>query len=319
MPKQHLWETEMGLERPSPGIHRQTLTESRRQNRWHSWLLLLAMSLLLAAIGWLLAGPFAALAAFTVILIGYLFNSRLPPHLLLRFYRARPLTRSEAPTLYPALDELSLRAGLPRAPALYFIASPMPNAIAMGSPQDSAIALSEGLVRKLGWMPLLGVLGHELSHISHQDLQLLTFAELIVRLASYLALVGLALITISLPLVIMTDLQINWMAPLLLIAAPLLCHRLHLALAQTREFEADRGSAELLGSSLPLMDALNRLEELPDSLLYRLFMPHRRRTRPDETGTHPPTEARIARLRALENDLGPGWSPTSRPRRRHRD
>ncbi|WP_207063992.1 zinc metalloprotease HtpX [Motiliproteus sp. SC1-56] len=285
-------------------MHREALESSRRLNRWHSWVLLLAMGSLLALIAWLLAGPYTALGAFLVLVLAHQLNRHLPPRLLMRLYRARPLAYQEAPDLHRALKELSRRAGLPREPVLYYIDSPQPNAIAVGTRKDSAIAISDGLVRQLDWQPLLGVIAHELAHIRHQDVQLLTFAELIGRLVNYLVLVGLVLIGVSLPLVLLTDLKINWLAPILLLLAPLLCRRLQLSLSQTREFEADRGSAELLGTPLPLINALRLLEYAPDGPLHRFFLPHRRRPRPADVGTHPSTEARIQRLKALEPDRG---------------
>lgn len=281
----------------------EVLDSHRLQNRLQSVVLLVTMGLLLGYIGWLLLGLPGSAAALLMVLISYLFNSQLSPRFVLRMHRAQPLSPLQAPGLYQALEELGRRAELPARPRLYYVGDEAPNAFAIGSSADAAIVLSLGLLRRMDGLPLLGVLGHEIAHIRNHDLQLMNFADLIGRMTGIFAFTGLVLVLLSLPLVLMTDLTLNWHALVWLLLAPQACLLLQLALSRTREFEADRGSAELIGSPEPLIRALDLLDP-PPGFWQRLWLPARRPALPSEIRSHPSTRERIQRLAALRIPAG---------------
>ena len=97
---------------------------------------------LMAAIAWIavtaIVGPETDLLMALAMVGGLLFAPALPRRLLLSAYQAQWLTGRDAPDLVAALAELARRAGLQRAPALYRVPSRLPNAFALGSPEDSA-------------------------------------------------------------------------------------------------------------------------------------------------------------------------------------
>ncbi len=93
-----------------------------------------------------IVGPETGLLMALAMVGGLLFAPALPRRLLLSAYQAKRLTGRDAPGLVAALAELARRAGLQRAPALYRVPSRLPNAFALGSPEDSAICVSIGIV-----------------------------------------------------------------------------------------------------------------------------------------------------------------------------
>ncbi len=273
--------------------------KQRFYNRLHSALLIAGLGVLVGFPCWYIGGMEGTLGALIAIVLVYLFNPNISPQLTLRLYGARRLYPEQIPDLSQALDILAHRAELPATPHLYYFASPLVNAFAVGSPAQSAIVLSDGLLNQLSREAILGVLGHEISHIRHNDLRLMGFADLASRLAQVLSLLGLMLLLVSLPLLLVTDLEIDLLPILLLLMTPYLSLILQLALSRTREYEADRGSAELIGSPRPLICALRQLEPPEYGLLQTLMFPNRRRHEPSQIRTHPPTEERIRRLEAI--------------------
>lgn len=299
-----------------------TLQEHRLVNAVQSTLLLLGMGGVFAALGWLLGGVQLMLlaAGFGLLLLGV--APRVSPHLILRMQGAVPLGPRAAPWLHALVDDLGRRAGLEHAPRIYYLPSPVLNAFTLGSREDTAIAVSEGLLRRLNRRELSGVLAHEISHVRNNDIQVMGLADLVARLTGALSLVGQLLVLINLPLFLFGAAQISWLAILLLIFAPLVTALMQLALSRTREFEADLGAASLTGDPRALASALRKLED-PRGLLGRIFLPRRPRTEPAMLRTHPATEARIRRLlaltptgRTLRSAAGSLWPLDAPPTRR---
>ncbi|PPE88395.1 peptidase M48, partial [Escherichia coli] len=88
------------------------------------------------------------------------------------------ITGRDAPGLVAGIAELARRADLPRAPKLYRVSSPLPNAFAMGSPEDSTICVTDGLLQLLDGRELVGVLAHEVGHIANRDLWIMGLADM---------------------------------------------------------------------------------------------------------------------------------------------
>jgi heat shock protein HtpX len=265
-------------------------------NRLQSALMILALAAICGAIAWLLGGLPMALYAMAIIVFIYRLNPVASPELAMRLFRARPLQPQEAPSLTALIEELAQQAGIESPPKLYYLPSDVMNAFTSGSPNGSAIALSDGLLRRLQWRELRGVLAHELMHIVNQDTRLMAFADLASRLTGLLSITGQLLLLINLPLLILGEETIPWLPILLLIIAPSVSTLVQLALSRTREFQADLGAARLTGDPLGLASALNKIDAPRYSLLERLFHPGPRIPDPSVLRTHPPTQERVERL-----------------------
>ncbi len=269
-------------------------------NRIQSLLLLVAMVSFLSLLGWVLWGVDGI---FWLLLLGFvllLFNPVASPWLIMRMYRATRLTSVKAPTLDSTLRELAHRAGLHRVPELFYVPSPMVNAFTVGSRNEAVIAVTDGLLRSLDTRETVGVLAHEVSHIRNNDMWVMGMADLFSRLTSLLSLLGQFLLLLNLPLIVMSNVSINWFAILLLIFAPNLSALAQLGLSRTREYEADLSAARLTGDPEGLANALVKIEQRSGSLLERLFLPGRRIPEPSLLRTHPPTKERVRRLMALK-------------------
>jgi len=272
-------------------------------NRIQSVLLLLTMAGFLGLLGWLLWG---ADGLFVLVCVGVgaiLANPAFSPRLVMRMYGARPLSPDEAPVIWCAVEELSRRAGLESRPQLYYVPSSMLNAFAVGSRRQSALALTDGLLRQLATRELVGVLAHEISHIRNNDLRVMSLADLFSRATSLLSLLGQFLLLLNLPLILFSQVTVSWLAILLLMFAPNLSALTQLALSRTREYDADLNAARLTGDPDGLAQALAGIERVQGGWFERIFLPGRNLPAPSLLRTHPPTEKRIARLMTLKPEL----------------
>ena len=222
--------------------------------------------------------------------------------------RAVPVTEAEAPGLYRIVRDLTLRANMPM-PKLYITPDLQPNAFATGrGPEHAAVACTQGIMQMLTEDELKGVLAHELSHVGNRDILIGSVAAaiamaitLVARMAMWGAIFGGG----------GRDRDRNVFGELaLVLLAPLAAGLLQMALSRSREFEADRSGALLLGTGEPLARALEKIEagarQIPMDVnpaqaqayiinpltgrkvnAARLFM------------THPPTTERIERLRHM--------------------
>ena len=132
--------------------------------------------------------------------IGLLFGPQISPALVLRMYKAQQLEPDAAPQLHSIVAQLASRAGLEQVPALYYIPSRMMNAFAVGGRADSAIGVTDGLIRNLSLRELSGVLAHEVAHVSHHDIRVMGLADMVSRLTRLLSLTGQLMLIFFLPL-----------------------------------------------------------------------------------------------------------------------
>ncbi|HHM05119.1 MAG TPA: peptidase M48 [Gammaproteobacteria bacterium] len=287
--------------------------------------MLATMAAFLALLGYLLWGGDGL---WILMLSGMLMAVGAPavtPRLTMRLYHARPLSAAEAPRLRALVRDLAYRAGLPEAPQLYYVPSAMVNAFTVGGANDAAIAVTDGLLHKLNVRELRGVLAHEISHIRNKDTWVMGLADLFHRLTSALSLFGQFLLLLNLPLILFSGVTINGWAVALLIFAPTLSVLAQLGLSRSREYDADLGAARLTGDPEGLAQALLKMERVQGGWIERLFLPGRRLPEPSWLRTHPPTEERVQRLLALQQEgqgqelsghSGEPWIET-RPVRRH--
>ncbi|GAB4235591.1 MAG: zinc metalloprotease HtpX [Methyloligellaceae bacterium] len=271
-------------------------------NLAQSALLIGAMAVLAWAIVATIAGPDLTLAIVAGSILGLLFMPALPKGLLLSAYGARELAAPEFPDGVSMLHALGERAGLPRPPALYYIPSELPNAFAMGTPQDSVVCVTDGLLRLLNRRELAGVLAHEVSHIANRDLWIMGLADAMSRAVSVASWIGQFVLFINLPLLLAGAAHVPWHIPLLLIFSPTIMALMQLALSRTREYDADRGAVALTGDPEGLASALLKLEQRTGRFWEEIFLPGRRIPEPSLLRTHPPTQERVRRLRELAAD-----------------
>jgi heat shock protein HtpX len=280
--------------------YEQRLMSRKTTNLVQSVLLLGGMTLLLALLGWFIAGGLGLLvAAGGVIILG--LSPQVSPQVILRMYRARQLTPSNAPELFRLVHALAQRAELPHSPRLYYIPSNMMNAFAIGKRSHAAIAVTDGLLRRLNRRELAGVLAHEISHVNNNDIWVMGLADVVSRLTSSLSLGGQFLLLLSLPMMLFGSFSPPWLLFLLLISAPTLSALFQLALSRTREYDADLDAAGLTGDPSGLASALAKLERYQQGFLERILLPGRRIPDPSLLRTHPTTEDRIQRLLSLDD------------------
>lgn len=277
----------------------QRLLAHKFRNRLQTAGLILLLALLLVCLAWILGGPDLATASLAAVAALALFGPRASPRLVMALYRGRYLAPFEAPQLYAIVAALAQRAELPQVPRLYLIPSRVMNAFATGRRDDAVVAVSDGLLRQLSRRERIGVLAHEISHIASDDIQVMSFADLVSRITSLFSLTGQMLLLVSLPLGVLAGIPVPWAAILVLLVAPSLSALVQLALSRSREYEADRRAAELSGDPTGLALALGKLERLQCPLWERILMPDRRTPEPSLLRTHPPTEERVKRLLQL--------------------
>lgn len=294
-------------------------------NRLQSGLLILFMLGLLALLGEMLLGEDGFWLTLAAGLLALALEPAASSRLTLRLYRAEPIPLSAAPQLWLTVRTLAERARLPALPTLHYVASPVANAFAVGNARACAIALSDGLLRRLSRRELTGVLAHEIAHVAHGDLRVMGLADYLSRLTNLLALTGMVVLLASLPLLVLGHVVINWPALLLLVFAPQLALLAQLGLSRVREFDADMAAVALTGDPEGLASALRRIDHT--SRNWRtILMPSLGNPQPSWLRTHPAIAERIRRLLTLQaadrsadvDEFGTDWLPTAPERRRWR-
>jgi heat shock protein HtpX len=288
----------------TPFLDPKTHRAHRARNTLHSAVLVGGLGLLTGFSAWLIMGGMGV--AITLVALGfiYAFAPRLPPELMMRFYRARRLDPRHGSRILHIVDVLSDRAELPAAPRVHIIPSMTLNAFAAGMQQNAVIAVTEGLLRRLNLSELAGVLAHEISHIRNNDVAVMGLADIMTRVTQGLAYLALFLALINLPAFVLGEAEFPLIALVLLYLAPTAGSLIQLALSRTREYDADLEAVSLTGDPASLASALEKLEHYQhDQGRFwedmRLPVPGRRVPVPSLLRSHPRTEDRIERLRAL--------------------
>jgi heat shock protein HtpX len=265
-------------------------------------LLLATLTGLFVVIGALIGGPETALLfLFFGALINF-FAYWFSDKIALKMSRAQPVSEQEAPRLYQMMRELTTRAGLPM-PKLYVIPQEQPNAFATGrSPNRSAVAVTQGILKLLSEDELRGVLAHELGHVRNRDILIQSVVATIAGAITYIAYMLLWFGgDDESPLGLVASLALVLLAP---IAAAII----QMAISRQREFSADATGAEISGNPESLASALLRLEEGAQAIpmqvnqatepLY-IVKPFSAGGLASLFSTHPPIEERVRRLRQM--------------------
>ncbi|AFZ36706.1 Heat shock protein [Stanieria cyanosphaera PCC 7437] len=228
-------------------------------------------------------------------------------------YRAQPLTRNQAPELYDLVNDLSQKAQIPM-PKIFIVPTKTPNAFATGrDPNHAAIAVTEGILQLLSPDELSGVLAHELTHIKNRD----TLTQAVAgTIAGAITFVGRILSLGALYGPVTQDNRRGgnpFGLLFLIILAPISATLIQLAISRTREFSADRGSAEITQNPIALANALQKLETIGKQIPMNgnpAFEPLLIMNSFSGEGiqglfrTHPSTEERVIRLTQIAKELG---------------
>lgn len=271
-------------------------------NMVQTWLLVGGSLALFVVCAWLFFGSNGIVFALAFGGISLLMASRVSPQLVLRVYRAVPVTRSQFPAGHAILDQLSERAGLQHRPGLYVLPSQMVNAFAVGRIANSAICMTDQLIRSLTKRELAGVMAHEISHIVNEDIKVMSIADMVSRFTSILSTLGLITFFLNLPAILTGAItSVPWPAIALLVASPSIGGLLQLALSRTREYDADLGAVMLTGDPDGLASALVKLDAAQGRHWEGMVLPGGRYPDPSLLRTHPRIEDRLARLAALKH------------------
>jgi heat shock protein HtpX len=279
-------------------------------------ILLAAFGVLLAAATWPQLGALALLVAALVVGTIVLLALRLPPSAIMRLYGGRRPEPGELTDIDQLISELAARTALPRAPTLYVIPSSMLSAFSIGTADRSAIAVTEGLLRRLTMRETAAVLAREVAQVGLGDLLVLNVADFVTRFAQALYYLGLALAALNLWRLVTHEDFISWWTVALLILAPFLMNLLQMSMPRAREFAADRAAALVTGDPLGLASAISRFET-PDGQLWDDLVPPvpaRKIPQPSMLRSPPPAEERIARLRELDAPPMPPLDISEGPR-----
>jgi heat shock protein HtpX len=287
-----------------PFLNVSALRDQTGPNLWHAALLLVGFVVLITVpTAMLWGGAMGAIAAAALIAIACPLAARMPPEAVMRLYQATRVPHDDS-QLSSLVDVLAYRAELPARPDLFVIPSMTLNAFAAGSRAHSAIAVTEGLLRRLSLAETAGVLAHEMAHIRNNDLLVMGLADVITRVLQLMSYTALGLALFNVFALVRGEETISWWAVLLLYLAPALSSLLQLKLSRAREFDADARAVALTGDPAALASALRRLETYTGHFWEDLMfpVPARRVPHPSLLRSHPETEDRIRRLIDLSND-----------------
>jgi heat shock protein HtpX len=270
------------------------------------FVLMAGLTALFGAIGSAFGGQSGMITALLIAGVMNVFMYYTSSTMVLKMYGAQVVTPKEAPELFEMVDRLRQRAGLPM-PTVAIAPHDQPNAFATGrNPEHSVVCVTDGLMRIVSRDELEGVIAHELGHIKNRDMLLqtvtATMAGAIGMLGNFAMFFGGSRDEEG---------NSNPVAGIaMMILAPLAASLIQMAISRQREFKADQAGAEISGKPLALAGALMKL----DAYAKRIPMQVAPAAAPlaqvnplqahgggiaGMFSTHPSTEERVARLRAL--------------------
>jgi len=276
-------------------------------NMMKTAILMAAITALFMAIGSLLGGRQGMMLALIVALGMNFFSYWFSDTMVLKMYNAQQVDETSAPQFYRMVQDLAARAELPM-PRVFIINDESPNAFATGrNPEHAAVAATTGIMKVLSERELRGVMAHELAHVKHRDILIstvsATMAGAISMLANFAMFFG------------GRDSEGRSRNPivgiLVMLLAPLAASLIQMAISRSREYEADRGGAEISGDPQALAAALQKIHRVAQGLPLEAAERHPETAQmmivnPLSAGglrgmfsTHPPMEERVARLLAM--------------------
>ncbi len=281
---------------------------------WFTMSALALLTLAFLTILWMygVSTPFLIFFAGIMLFVQYYFSDRIA----LLASGAKIVSKEEMPELHEIVEELAAKAGIPK-PRVAIVQTPIPNAFATGrSPSHSTVAVTTGLLNTLNRDEIEAVLGHEISHIKHRDVAVITIASFvstlawfIMRWAMFMGMWGYDRDRDDLaPLALFAISSLVWLVSFLLI----------MALSRYREFAADMGSALITRKPEHLISALlkisGKMEYIPPEEKKKVEGLNAFFIIPAISGetimslfsTHPPVEQRIRKLEEIAEKLRMG-------------
>ena len=272
-------------------------------------MLLVLLTGIFVAMGAAIGGRTGMVFAFVVALGMNAFSLWKSDKVVLRMFGAQEVDSGSAPDLVELVHGLARRAELP-LPRVYIMQNPQPNAFATGrNPENSAVAVSTGLLDILNREEIAGVIAHELAHIKNRDTLTMMVAATIGGAISMMALFGghrdnrgggLSFIG----------------ALVTMVAAPFAAALVQMAISRSREYQADRLGAMIVGNPLWLASALEKIgarargivneraEAVPAAAHLFIVNPLNGRGVDNMFSTHPNMDNRIAELMKLAREMG---------------
>jgi heat shock protein HtpX len=234
----------------------------------------------------------------------YWFSDKI----VLKMYRAKEVTETEAPDLYGIVRRLAQKAEIPM-PRVYIINQEQPNAFATGrNPGHAAVAVTTGIMRILSREELQGVIGHELAHVKHRDILISTIAATIAGAISFLAQMAQWAMIFGGHRGDDDEGGSPIAAIVMMIVGPIAAIIIQMAISRSREYVADEGGARLAGNPRYLSGALRKLHMASQKIPMNAnpATSHMFIVNPLSGGgilklfsTHPPIEERISRLESM--------------------
>ena len=280
-------------------------------NFFRTSVLIAGMTALFMGVGYLIGGTSGMMIALGVAAVTNLFGYWNSDKLVLRMQNAREVDPRQLPELHGMVADLAQRAGIP-TPKLYVIETDQPNAFATGrNPDNAAVAVSTGLMQRLSRDEVAAVVAHELAHIKNYDTLIMTvtatFAGAISMLANFAMFFRGGDRQRANPIAMIA----------VMILSPLAAGLVQMAISRSREYEADRIGAGIVGQPLFLADALRKIqsyaaridndsaERNPQTAHMFIINPLHAHARDRLFSTHPSTENRIAALEDLARNMAP--------------
>lgn len=303
-------------------------------NYFKTAILLAGMTALFMGVGYLIGGSGGMMIALLVAVAMNAFSYWNSAAMVLRMHGAREVDARSAPEFYGMVQQLAQNAGLPM-PKVYIMDNPQPNAFATGrNPSNAAVAATTGLLNSLTREEIAGVMAHELAHVKNYDTLTMTITATLAGAISMLA---------NFAMFFGGNRDNNGGIGILgtiamVFLAPLAAMVVQMAVSRSREYEADKGGAEISGMPLALASALQKIagaaQRVPNMAAERnpatahmfIVNPLSGERMDNLFSTHPDTGNRIAALQKLAQTIGgqpgharqaaPASGPWSQPRQR---
>lgn len=276
-------------------------------NWFKTAILMAAITAIFIVMGGVIGGQQGMLMALLLALGMNFFSYWFSDSMVLRMMNAREVDETTAPHFYKLISELAAQAKLPM-PRVFLIEEDAPNAFATGrNPENAAVAATTGILRMLSEREIRGVMAHELAHVKHRDILISTISATMAG-----ALSALANFAIFFGGRDAEGRPANPVASILVaILAPLAASLIQMAISRAREYEADRGGAEICKDPEGLALALDKIhryasglgfsavQQHPETAQMMIMNPLSAEGLAGLFSTHPPTEDRINRLMVM--------------------